>query len=201
MSFARIPQAAVDRQFTDRWSGRALSSEPIPPEAIKSLFEAARWAPSCFNEQPWLFVYADSERDLSRLRPLLVEKNRIWADRAPLLMVILSRREFGKNGKANRHAGFDAGAAWMSLALQAHSLGLSAHAMGGFDEIATYQALGISPDRFTALAMVAVGKRADATILPPELQAIEKPNGRKDAARVAVTVAGLAAHLAAGESP
>ncbi len=201
MSSARIPQAAVDSQFLDRWSGRALSSEPIPPETIKSLFEAARWAPSSFNEQPSLFVYADSEPDLSRLRPLLVPKNRVWTDRAPLLMAVFSRREFGKNGKPNRHAAFDAGAAWMSLALQAQSLGLCAHAMAGFDEAATYTALGVSPDRFVAMAMIAVGKLVDAAILPPDLQAVEKPNGRKDASRVAVTVSGLAAHLAAGVAP
>ena len=201
MSSPRVTQAAVDGQFVNRWSGRAFSSEPIPQPVIHSLFEAARWAPSCFNEQPWLFVYAAAEADLVRMRPVLLARNRIWADHAPLLVIALARTTFAKNGKPNRHAAFDAGAAWMSLALQAHALGLMTHAMGGFDEAAVYTLCGISPQRYTALAVIAVGKPGDAGNLPPDFAAMEQPNGRKNAARVAVPLSGLGALLAEGEAP
>ncbi|MDD5708685.1 MAG: nitroreductase family protein, partial [Kiritimatiellae bacterium] len=119
--------------FVDRWSPRAYLPEPIPEHQIRMLFEAARWAPSCFNEQPWLFVYATSEADRSRFAAALVEKNRAWAGIAPLLIFVLARRNFRQSGKQNRHAAFDSGAAWMSLALQARKLGLYAHGMAGFD--------------------------------------------------------------------
>ena len=201
MSSPRVPQAAVDGQFVNRWSGRAFASDSIPQPVIDSLFEAARWAPSCFNEQPWLFVYAAAEADLARMRSLPVAKNRSWADRAPLLVLVLARTSFEKNGKPNRHAAFDAGAAWMSLALQAHAHGLMTHAMAGFDEAAAYSLCGVSPQRYTVLAMIAVGKSGDAANLPPDLAAIEHPNGRKDAGRVAVPLSGIAALLAAGGMP
>ncbi len=201
MSTSRIAQAPVDSQFLQRWSGRVFSSAPLSEEQIKSLFEAARWAPSCFNEQPWLFVYASNGQDLSRLRPLLVEKNRLWTDRVPLLVVVLARRHFAHNGKPNRHAAFDAGASWMSLALQAHKMGLMAHAMAGFDERNTYKVLNVSPERYEAMAMVAIGKYGNPTTLPAELLAAEKPSARKDGARVAVPLSDLPALLLAGETP
>jgi len=105
--------------FLDRWSPRALSPEPISEHHLAALFEAARWAPSCYNEQPWLFLYATSMEDRQRFASALVEKNRAWASRAPLLVFLATRRHFASNGKPNRHAGFDAGAAWMALAIQA----------------------------------------------------------------------------------
>ena len=129
----RTPECEVDCIFTDRWSPRAFRSDPLPEHQIKSLFEAARWAPSCFNEQPWLFVYATGAEERRKFVSVLVEKNQRWASKCPLLMFVLTRRKFQEGGRENRHAPFDAGAAWVSLALQARRLGLYAHAMAGFN--------------------------------------------------------------------
>lgn len=127
----RIPEADVDAVFLDRWSPRSFRPDPLRPEQIQSLFEAARWAPSASNEQPWLFVYAVTAEDRARFAEGLVEWNRRWAPSAPLLGYILARTNLLKGNKPNTTAHFDTGAAWMSLALQARRLGLHAHAMGG----------------------------------------------------------------------
>lgn len=175
----RTPEAEVDSMFLDRWSPRAFLDEPIPEHQLRSLFEAARWAPSCYNEQPWLFIYAVSREDRERFATALVEKNRIWASRAPLLMFVLARRNFAATGKPNRHAAFDAGAAWMSLALQARKLGLHAHAMAGFDQGKAYEILGVPREEFEVMAAVAVGRRGDRSNLPEDLAAKEAPSPRK----------------------
>ncbi|NNM88946.1 MAG: hypothetical protein HKL95_10560 [Phycisphaerae bacterium] len=113
----------------------------------QTVLEAARWAPSSFNEQPWLFVFAQSAADLTKFRPLLMDQNRLWADQAPVLVLIFVRRHFPHNGKPNRHYMFDTGAAWMSLALQARKLGLYAHAMSAFHQEQAYETLGVPADR------------------------------------------------------
>lgn len=182
----RVPEAAIDTMFLDRWSPRALSSVAIPESLVHSLFEAARWAPSCFNEQPWMFIYGVNEADLNRLRPLIVDQNRVWTDRAPLLAILFARRQFNHNGKANRHYMFDSGSAWMSLALQARKLGLYAHAMAGFHEAMCYSALGVSKEKFEAVCAIAVGAPGDKTLLPPALAEREFPNARKAPALVAM---------------
>ena len=182
---SRSTEAEVDCMFVDRWSPRAFLPDALPQHQIDALFEAARWAPSCYNEQPWLFIYATSAGARRLFASALVERNRSWAQRAPLLLFVLARRAFQTNGKANRHAAFDAGAAWMSLALQARRLGLYAHAMAGFDVKRAHEILGASEDEYDVLAAVAVGRRGDATQLPSDLQAIEKPNDRKPPAEIA----------------
>lgn len=181
----RVPETDVDSQFTDRWSPRAFRSDPLSEEQLASLFEAARWAPSCFNEQPWLFLYATGPSDRERFLTALVEKNRLWACRAPLLMFVLARRNFAYNGQPNRHAPFDAGAAWVSLALQARKLGLYAHAMAGFSRGKAYQILNIDENEFDIMAAVAVGYRSEPDGLPEEMREGESPNARKPSAEVA----------------
>src|SRR4051812_27553391 len=109
----RVPEAGVDPSFVERWSPRSFHPEPIDPEAVQALFEAARWSPSASNLQPWLFVYADTEALLERVRPIVRDGNRRWADRAPLLVFIFARRNNPKTGEPNRLAAFDTGAAWM----------------------------------------------------------------------------------------
>jgi nitroreductase len=146
---------------------------------VRQLFEAARWAPSCFNEQPWCFHYATSETDREAFLSALVPRNQLWAQRAPLLIFVLARRSFGQSGRENRHAPFDAGAAWLSLALQAGKLGLYAHAMAGFNQRRAYTVLGVSEAEFHIMAAVAVGRKGSADHLPEEMQAIEKPNARR----------------------
>ena len=179
-------EAEVDCMFPNRWSPRSFCSDPLEEYQLQALFEAARWAPSCFNEQPWLFVYAGTEEDRKRLIPILSEKNRIWVPRAPILMFLVARIKFGTSEKENRHAAFDAGAAWMSLALQARKLGLYAHAMAGFNQDMAYEVLNLSREKFLVMAAIAVGRRKSPADLPDDLMKVEKPNERKPLAEVAV---------------
>ena len=181
----RTPECDVDPMFVDRWSPRSFRSEVVPDHQIRSLIEAARWAPSCFNEQPWIFCYAVDEAERRRFAEALVEKNRQWAAAAPLLLFLGARRAFMRNGRPNRHAAFDAGAAWMSLAFQARKLGLHAHAMAGFDQDKAHEILALPRDRFEIMAAVAVGRRGDAAALPEDLARGEIPNERKPGSEIA----------------
>lgn len=178
-SSQRKTSVPIEAQFTERWSPRSFRAEPLRPEQVSALFEAARWAPSCFNEQPWRFVYATEAEDRERLAALLVEGNRVWAAKAPLLGIVFAKKSFTQNGKPNRWGPFDAGAACLSLALQARASGLYAHFMGGFDEPASYAALGVPEQEYTAMAAFAVGHRGEASALPEELAEREQPSDRK----------------------
>ncbi len=180
----RQAEARVDEQFITRWSSRAFSSEPLPEELSAALFEAARWAPSASNAQPALFLYADRDPELSRYRALVKDNNRRWADRAPLLAFVFARREH--QGGTNRTAAFDAGAAWMSLALQAHRLGLIARAMGGIHRDRVHEALGVPEQRFDIMCGVAVGRPGDPGALAPDLIERERPSVRRPLAEVAL---------------
>ena len=182
---SRTPEADVDSQFVDRWSPRAFADDPLSREQLTALFEAARWAPSCSNEQPWLFIYAVTPADRARFAGALLPANQVWAPRAPLLLFVLCRRRFDHNDQDNRHAAFDAGAAWMSLALQARKLGLHAHAMAGFSRQKAYAILGVPAADYDIMAAVAVGRRADPSALPVEVAVREHPNERKPLAEVA----------------
>jgi nitroreductase len=148
----RTPEADVDREFLDRWSPRAFRQDPISKVQLASLFEAMRWAPSCFNEQPWRLCYGlAGEPAHARIVGLLVEANQ-WAAKAPLLIVLFNRRNFSHNDKPNRTAPFDTGAAWMSLALEARKLGLYSHGMAGFDAQRAYTELGADPEIYEVQA-------------------------------------------------
>ncbi len=174
----RSPAVEIDSMFIDRWSPRAFDPTPLAQEQIDSLFEAARWSPSCYNEQPWLFIYAVTAEDRERFLSALLEGNQAWCRRVPLLIFLLCRRNFTHNGKENRHAPFDAGAAWMSLALQARKLGLYAHAMAGFNRESAYAVLAAPADQFDIMAAIAVGRRAESEVLPEAVAAKEQPNDR-----------------------
>lgn len=175
----RHPDAEVAPEFIDRWSPRALRSDPISKEQLASLFEAMRWAPSCFNEQPWRLVYGlVGEPEHARINGLLVEANQVWASHAPLLLVLFNRRNFSHNGKPNRTAAFDTGAAWMSLALEARRLDLYAHGMAGFDTARAYSELGVDEAEYEVQAAIAVGRMGDPADLPEKLRAKETPSGR-----------------------
>jgi nitroreductase len=180
----REAEVHVDPIFLDRWSPRALSPRPVAEEQLHMLFEAARWAPSCSNEQPWLFLYADSGKDLEIFRSLLTERNQRWTDKAPVLAFLLTRKNFARNAKPNDWALFDAGAAWMSLALQARRLGLYAHAMAGFSRDEIYHALAIPQDAYVAICAIAIGRYGDANSLPDEFRKNEAPNSRKPLSEV-----------------
>ena len=186
MTAQRQPAASIDPLFVERWSPRSFADTPLGDEDVASLFEAARWSPSCFNEQPWLFVYGRSSEDHGRIADLLPDGNRVWAEKAPLLGVVFARRGFTRNGKPNRWAQFDSGAASFGLALQAQKLGLAAHFMGGFDADASYEALGVSKDEYEAMAAFAVGHQGEATALPEDLREREAPSDRLERRAIAI---------------
>jgi nitroreductase len=178
---ARQPDHAVDPIFVTRWSRRAFANDAIPHDILMSLFEAARWAPSARNVQPWRFLYALRDGpDWPLFRGLLFERNRIWAERAGALIVVLSKRVHVEDGVTHpwRTHAFDAGAAWANLALQASRLDLNVRAMGGFDRERAPAALGV-PEDHDIHVLVAVGRPGAATDLPEHLQELERPNSRR----------------------
>lgn len=168
--------------FLNRWSPRAYTGESIPQEDLLSLFEAARWAPSAFNQQPWRFIYA--HRATSSWDPIfacLSEFNRSWVQRAAAVVVVTSRQQAVFPGRQeaepNPWHAFDAGAAWLSIALQASLSGWAAHAMAGFDAQALGAAIGL-PQDCQINAVVAVGRQGNKELLPAALQEREAPNAR-----------------------
>jgi nitroreductase len=175
----RKTEAPVDRLFVDRRSTRAYSSTPVSREELGSVFEAARWSHSCYNDQPWLFVYGVEREDRSRIASLLAEGNRAWAEAAPVLGVVFARRHFAHNGKPNRWGPYDTGSAAMALSLQAHRLGLSAHYMGGFDAERSFELLDVPADQYEAMAAFSLGRPASLDDVPEDLREREKPTDRK----------------------
>ena len=189
MTVPREATYPIDPLFTRRWSPRSFTGEAIAESDLLTLFEAARWAPSSFNAQPWRFVYA--RRDTPAWQPLfdtLIASNQLWAARAAALVLVLSRTRWVPPGKDELRAipshSFDAGAAWASLAFQAVLSGWHAHAMGGFDKEQARANLGVPADHAIE-AMVAVGRRADRSLLPESLQEREQPNQRLPLAAIA----------------
>jgi nitroreductase len=182
----RVPDAAVNPMFLDRWSPRAFDPTPLPEEDVASVFEAARWAPSCNNEQPWLFVYGTSKEERNSFLEILNERNRLWAVNAPVLAVLFAKRTFARGGKPNRWAGLDCGAAWVSLAFQARMMGLYAHGMAGFSQTKAYELLNVPEEMYEAMCAIAIGAYGDRDNLPDEIREREWPNTRKPLAQVAV---------------
>jgi nitroreductase len=175
----RTTEHGVDERFLGRWSPRAMSGGLIEEETLLSLFEAARWAPSSNNNQPWRFLYARRDTKLWPLFfDLLAEGNRIWAIRAAVLIVVISRTTFDFNDKPSRTHSFDAGAAWENLALQGALKGLVVHAMQGFDYDRAKETLRI-PEGYQVEAMIAIGKPGRKEELPENLREREFPSGRK----------------------
>jgi nitroreductase len=168
----------IDPVFLNRWSPRAFSEEPVEEEVLLSVFEAARWAPSSNNEQPWRFVIARTPRDRERFLEFLAPANQVWAKHAPVLLVILAKRTFSHNGAPNKVHQFDAGCAWGYIALQALQNGLITHGMAGFDNDKAREILGV-PEDFDVMAVVAIGKRGEKSELPEKLQEREVPSKRR----------------------
>lgn len=165
-----ITSAAIAPALAERWSPRAIdASRPVTHEHLLSLLEAARWAPSCFGEEPWRYIvwnrFVDAE-SWQRALDCLTPKNQIWAKNAPLLLLSLADPIFTKNQKPNRWAQHDTGAASENLCVQAATLGLVAHQMGGFDQDKIKRSFNI-PETLTALAVIAVGHPGN----PAELEA------------------------------
>jgi len=162
-----------------RWSPRAFDSSPLPRDEILAILEAARYAPSCFNEQPWRFIIADEEESLARMRGVLTPSNQEWASKAPVLILVVAKKTFELNGKDNYWHMFDAGTAWGYLSLEAQRRGLVTHAMGGFSRSGARAAFEI-PEELDVIAVIAVGRYGDRNTLSEELQLREYPETRKE---------------------
>lgn len=164
-----------------RWSPRAFSNRPIERETIQSLFEAARWAPSSYNEQPWNFIMAtkDDPTEYDRLLSCLIEFNQSWAKMAPLLILSVASLKFAKNQKPNRHAFHDIGLAVANLTFEATTHGLAVHQMAGIEVEKARQLYGI-PGDWEPLTGIAVGYPGDPNDLSEELRERETaPRTRK----------------------
>jgi nitroreductase len=174
-------QHPIHDLFKRRWSPRAFSDRPVEAEKLRILFEAARWAPSSNNEQPWRFIVAnkDNETEWNRLFACLVEGNRTWAYRAPVLILSVASLNFEDDSTPNRHAFHDTGMAVENLVLQTTALGLAAHQMAGFDVEKARADLKI-PSGYEPMAMIAVGYPGDPAQLSDRLRAREaQPRVRK----------------------
>jgi nitroreductase len=172
----RKPDFEISTQFIDRWSPRSFLEKEIPEDILFSVFEAARWAPSASNVQPWRFVVARTKEDLENFHSFIVPGNLTWAKFAPALAVIISETKT-ERGENAWHA-FDAGTAWSHLALEAANKGLITHAMGGFDKEKARQVLNVPAD-YSIHAVIAIGYQGEKNTLPENLQEREKPSGRR----------------------
>lgn len=156
-----------------RWSPCAFEgSKVVKREELLALLEAARWTPSCYGDQPWRYIVCDKKTNLSgwvKLLSCLADANQVWAKNAPLLILVTCINNFSHNGRANRWASYDTGASMENLILQAVSMGLMAHPMGGFDVTKVGEIFNIPPD-FTAMSVVAVGHQAEPSTLDSSLK-------------------------------
>ncbi len=174
----------INPLFINRWSSRSFESYDINDKELFALFEAARWAPSSFNNQPWRFIYAKrGSVHWNTLFELLDDYNKEWCSDASALMVVIAKKTFDHNGSPMPTNQFDTGSAWENLALQAVSQGLATHAMAGFDHKKAQKNLDI-PNEYDVLAMVVVGKRGSKEKLSPALKEREMPNGRKSLSEI-----------------
>lgn len=173
------PDHQISELLLGRWSPRAMSGASLTDQELMPLFEAARWAPSSYNAQPWRFLYAHREsKEWPLFFDLMIEFNQSWTKNAAVLLVMTSAKNFEHNGKPAHTHQFDAGAAWMSLALEGTRRGLVVHGMEGFDYEKARKNLEI-PEGYSVLAMAAIGKPGPVSVLAPETQKREQPSPRK----------------------
>lgn len=175
----------IESIFLRRWSPRAMSGAGVSEGELMSLFEAARWAPSTYNEQEWRFLYARRETPpWATFFGLLMQANQVWCGNAGALVVVLSKRTFTRNGKPNPVHTFDAGAAFENMCLQGAAMGLVVHGMAGFDRDRARVELGV-PDDYAVEAMVAIGRPGDPDVLGAGLREREVPTGRRPVSETA----------------
>ncbi len=174
-------QYPVHELIQKRWSPVAFSSQPVAPEVVASLLEAARWTSSCYNEQPWFFLVATQAmaEDYQRLLSCLMEGNQIWAKNAPVLMIGVAKLYFDHNGKPNAHAYYDLGGAVSQLTVEATARGLFVHQMAGF-EVEKARQLCQVPEEYDPVVAIALGYYGDTTTLAEAQQKRElAPRSRK----------------------
>jgi nitroreductase len=171
----------VHELIRDRWSPRAFADKSVPQDVLRSIFEAARWAPSSNNEQPWAYIVAtkDNKENFDKMLSVLVEFNAQWARSAPVLALAIAKLTFAKNNAPNRNAQYDTGAASALLSVEATAQGLAVHQMAGFDPEKARQVFVIPP-AWEPIAALAIGYRGDPASLPPPLKDRElAPRTRK----------------------
>jgi nitroreductase len=171
----------VHELIRERWSPRAFADKPVPRDVLRSIFEAARWAPSSNNEQPWAYIVAtrDEKVNFDKMLSVLVEFNANWAKTAPVLALAVAQLAFAKNNVPNRNAQYDTGAASALLSVEATARGLAVHQMAGFDPEKARQVFGIPPG-WEAIAAIAIGYPGDPASLPQPLKDREMaPRTRK----------------------
>jgi len=173
--------AGMVKPILNRWSPRAYADREVPTEDLKKGFEAARWAASSSNEQPWRFLVGRrGDKTFKKILDALVPGNQVWAKNAPVLILSVARKHFAHNGHVNRHSWHDTGAAMANFSVQITALGLHGHSMAGFDHNKAQAAFEI-PDDFETVAVTAVGYLGDPDTLPEELRKREEqPRQRKD---------------------
>jgi nitroreductase len=170
----------INYLLRQRWSPRAFANRRVEPEKLRSILEAARWAPSSFNAQPWNFLVAtkDDPADFERMLGCLVPGNQTWAKSAPVLMITVATSAFTHNGKPNRHSFYDTGAAAAMLSIEATSLGLHVHQMAGFEPDKVREAYGV-PAGAEPVSAIAVGYLGDPATLPDDLRKKEEVPGQR----------------------
>jgi nitroreductase len=185
---SRQSEHPVDPMFLERWSPRAFDGHPMPKDDLLTILDAAHWAPSASNSQPWRFVYASRDSaEWSTFLELLMEGNQRWAKNASVLIFVISKSyTISRDGEKKTSAShsFDAGAAWFSLAMQAHLLGYHAHGMGGIHKDKIIEVLKV-PDGYRIEAGVAIGRMTAKDTLPDDLAEREIPSKRLSLSKVA----------------
>lgn len=164
-------QAPINSHIRKRWSPRAFLAEAPPLDKLFTMLEAARWAPSCFNEQPWRFILGVKSRGDSyhKIFDSLVEFNQEWARHAPVLLLAVARTHFSTNDKPNDHHAYDTGAAMSLLSVQAAEFDIYVHQMAGFDRDKARENFAI-PEGFLPVAAAAIGYRGEPQILNEKQQ-------------------------------
>jgi nitroreductase len=181
----------IHKIISDRWSPVAFSDETLSDKQIMSLFEAARWAPSSYNAQPWRFIYGKKgENTYDALFNLLSEGNKAWAGTAPLLVLGMAETIFPTRNTSNRFALYDTGMAVGNLLAQATSMGLLVHQMGGYDANKARDVFTL-PESWEALAIMAIGYKGNPDQLAPEIAEREQKTRERSGVDTFVFRAGL----------
>jgi nitroreductase len=196
-----ITDSPVHELLQNRWSPRAFSERPVEPQVLRSLFEAARWAPSSNNEQPWAYLVAtkDDAENFAKMLGVLVEFNANWAKHAAVLSLSVAHLKTNRDGKPNRVALHDVGSATAQLTFEANARGLLVHQMAGFDAEKARQTFAIPPD-WEPVAAIAIGYPGNPESLPDKLRERElAPRTRKPVDEFVMT--GSWGHTASFVSP
>lgn len=178
----RQAQYDIDPIYLERWSPRSFSSKEVEADKLNAIFEAARWAPSAANWQPWRFVYAKTKEDREKFLSFINENNVVWCKNAPVLVTILSKTTRNEEGDPNITHAFDTGTAWGYLTLEATRQGLITHGMGGFDRNKAKEVLQV-PEEYEVQAIFALGYYDPNVELPERLQKRELPSDRNPITR------------------